>query len=127
MNKSDAEWVSKVGWAHSDTECQKFKFPWGKWDVPLTSDFWGSDVDFLGGKSWMKVLKIEDLDMATSGRFVARCFDTTTDGMPTVFSFVMKSYSEGRLEIVARLVRTLEQLDEVVTVAWAAMSYHREV
>lgn len=117
-----ANWVARCGWEHSDEENQKLKFPWMKWEYSLCREYWGSDVDFLQGKSWMRWYKLED----QGGRMTIRCFDTSHPKMPTVASFYLSSYDEGSLEIPARIVQTLEQLDELVTLSWSAAVYHRE-
>lgn len=117
-----------------------FEFPWGGWDLDVdglaggaVDEVWQSDVGLCGGRSWMRwcVLLGTDERGEGDGRFVARCFDVTQRGMPTVASFEVGGHRDGgqdrgRLEIVAGLVRTVEQLDELVVVSYAVMDGIRE-
>lgn len=103
----------------------KIKFPWGKWEHEIFDSWWISHVGLLAGKSDMKWYLLERMNTYKNGKLVARCFDTTTPSMPTVASFYMDDFDFGKLEIVAGLIRTQEQLDELVTVAFGAMCYFR--
>lgn len=132
-----------------------FAFPWGaSWDLDVdglaavaagagagagaVDEVWQSDVGLCGGRSWMRwcVLLGTDEEGEGDGRFVARCVDVTRRGMPTVASFEVVGVDRdgdhshdqdgGRLEIVAGLVRTVEQLDELVVVSYAVMNGIRE-
>lgn len=104
----------------------KLKFPWAKWDFEIFNEWWSSDVGLLEGKSDMKWYLLEQMNTYNDGKFVARCFDTTTPSMPTVASFFMDDHDFGKLEVVARLIKTQEQLDEIVTISFGVMNYLRE-
>ncbi|CAN8105238.1 unnamed protein product [Discula destructiva] len=114
-----------------------FQFPWGDWgDVDALEEFWASDVGWLNesraeagredaaaaaADHWLQWAVVRDMDAETNGRFTARCHDTTAAGMPEVVRFEVDGGGMGRLVVPARTVRTVEQLDEVVTVACTIM------
>lgn len=125
LNPNEAEFAGQSKW-HSMSERHDFKFPWGRWSHKHWDEWWSSDVGFLEGKADMKWYLLETTTTYATNNFVARCFDTSTPGMPATASFYMRSYSTGRLELPVRLFRTQEQLDEVVVVAFAVMCSFRD-
>lgn len=102
-----------------------FEFAWGAWDFDAEGEVWQSDVGLCGETNWMRWCMIKGPD-EDGRRFVARCFDTTQRGMPTVASFEMDDGDRGTLEIVAGIVRTVEQLDELVVMSYAMMDQMRD-
>lgn len=62
-----------------------------------------------------------------TGRFAARCVDTSEPGYPTVASFEMDGWDLGTLRILAGIVGTQEQLDELVVLSFAVMDYFRVI
>lgn len=113
-----------------DLERNHYFFPWLDWDFGVETEWWASDVGLLQGKSYMKWVLLSAVNTNKTGKWAVRLFDTSTDTAPTVATFYIDSYvdgvTEGRLQIVARLVRTYEQLDEMVVIALGVMDYHRK-
>lgn len=101
-------------------------FPWGKHDFHLTRDWWYSDVGLLDGQAAMKWILVTGPNTSETCSFAVRCFDTTTPSMWAVASVCMQNYKLGKLQINAQLVRTVEQLDEMVVVAMGVMCLWRD-
>lgn len=121
LDPDEAKWAGTYKWDQDDPQRCCYKFPWGKWDTDVFAEFWWSDVGLLEGKCEMNWALLNNSNTYSSGKFVARCFDMTTSSAPTVASFYMNDFDFGKLEIPAQLVRTVEQLDELVVVATATM------
>ncbi|KAF3763118.1 hypothetical protein M406DRAFT_356936 [Cryphonectria parasitica EP155] len=106
------------------------EYPWGKWDYnPLSpaTELWKSDVGLLNGTSGMSWHLIKPVEAQTTGRFAVRCFDTAERGYPTVASFEMENWDFGVLSVHAGVVRSQQQLDEIVVLSFAVMDYIRVV
>lgn len=121
LDPDEAKLAGSFKWYDSDRCRANFKFPWGKWDMQVFTEFWWSDVGLLEGKNEMFWSMLSSSNTYSSGKFIARCFDMTTPSAPTVASFYMRDQDYGKLVIPAQLIRTVEQLDELVVVAMAVI------
>ncbi|PSR75246.1 hypothetical protein BD289DRAFT_457252 [Coniella lustricola] len=104
-------------------------YPWGKWDYNplLGTELWKSDVGLLNNAGAMSWHLLKPAEAQSTGRFAARCYDTSAAAYPLVASFEMDNWDRGTLRVFAPIVRTPQQLDEMVVLAFAVMDYLRVV
>ena len=104
----------------------EMKFGWSTWGCsfvptgPAWGDEWLSDVGTLEGHS----LVWRDLGRWKESGYVLRCFDTD-DRMADVCTVLISHASSGQIEIPVHLIRDQNGLDEMVGVAYTALTQRR--
>lgn len=91
----------------------EFFFPWpnGEWGFDPKKRRWVSDVGLLPDHEF------EWMTIANTGGYVLKCIDTTTGS--DICRVVADSKDSAGISIPLGIIQTLEQLDEIVTVAVA--------